>query len=130
MRTPSSSFALLLWHRAAITGQRPVITSEPQCGWFKRRMAKKCCWVPAVIFVHREICGETGELLSDERLLCDLDGSRADVDEQWLHLAKNPIEQSAHAYLTRLRAWQRVNAPDEWDPYRPVDLTKTPILEE
>lgn len=129
MRTPTPLEDLYAWHAAALAGRPPVITHEPHCGWFRCRLVKKGCWVPAQIFMVQLTDTETGELIMPEEQLCTVDGVQRDAEEQWLFLSENPTTEKDFEFQTRLRAWLRVNEPDEWDPYRPVDMTKTRIQE-
>lgn len=134
MRMPTPIEDQLAWHRGAVAvdGSVPIaaaVHADPQCGWFKRRMVKKGCWVPARIWLHQVVDHETGELSEPQQLLCEVDGERYEADDQWLWLCKEPITQAEFDYLTELRAWQRVNAPHEWDATVPVDHLSTPVLE-
>lgn len=114
MRQPSTFSALYRWHSAAIAGECPPIhDGEPQAGYYKRRMVKGGPWIPARIFVEREIDPETGELASDEVLCIEVDGTRRrDPCEHWTYLtaitrqefqalteehASNAIMQATHA---------------------------------
>ncbi len=137
MRTPTSPEAALAWHAAALAARTdwqrknltPVgVNEDPQAGWFKRRLIKNGPWVPARIWLDQEV--EDGELLAPERVLCEVDGQRRDALDQWLWLCQEPISEREFIYLTRLRAWQRVNAPEELERVGRVDHTETPIVEE
>lgn len=131
MRTPTPIDEQLLWHTAALASGADAMTvsGDPQVGWYQRRLVKKGCWVPARIWLEQEV-GDDGELLSDQKLRCEVDGVERDAADQWLWLCQNPITERAFNYLKKLRAWQRVNRPDEWDPMVPIDHTRTPITEE
>lgn len=130
MRAPTPPEIALAWHSARLAGaELETVHEEPHAGWFKRRLVKKGCWVPARIWLEQET-DEAGELIAPERMLCEVDGQRRDPADQWLWLCQEPISEREFNYLTRLRAWQRINAPEEWDPMVPVDHTKTPIVED
>ena len=123
---------LYAWHTAAVaageTGGPEIHGDEPQCGWFKCRLSKKGCWVPARIWVA-QVTDADGELTEPAVMHCEVDGDRKDPGERWTWICSNPITLREFEYLTRLRRWQRVNAPHEWDPMRPVDHLSTPVLE-
>lgn len=129
MRHPTPIDELYAWHSAAIAGKSPTVTSDPQCGWFKVPLVKGATPVPARIWCEQKI--EAGELIEPERLVCEVDGIARDPEEQWPWLCKRPIRVTEFEYLTQLRRWQRVNAPDEYAAARePVDHLSTPVLEE
>lgn len=103
MREPTPEASLYEWWRAATAGERvPVHEDEPQCGLFKRRIAPRGPFIPASIYVVREVDEESGELLSDERLACEVNGHPRDPQAEWLWLAKNPITQDDYDDLTIL----------------------------
>ena len=93
MRQPSGDSAYDWWRTALREGVAAagVHEDEPHPGLYKRRVAPRGPFVPARIFWVGEVAPETGELLSDERLACEIHGSPADPYEQWLWLAKHPI---------------------------------------
>ena len=74
----------------------PTHEDEPHCGLFKKRLVARGPWVPASIYVERTVCPDTGELLSDERLRCEINGHDADPVEAWTWLARFPISQSEY----------------------------------
>lgn len=89
----------------------PVWEGEPRCGWFVRSYSDRGILYPAVILMEREICEETGELLSDERLRCivakpgdgwpSIAGHEVDVWDEWLYLAKRPISKEEYHILAQ-----------------------------
>lgn len=96
MRAPSDQYAMFAWWRAAITASRRLaITSEPQCGFYKRKMTKGGVFVPVAIWLDQPCDSETGELADDEKLLCLVDGDMADAESQWSYCAGHPIPESA-----------------------------------
>jgi hypothetical protein len=104
MRQPTPLSNLLRWHRDALAGKRPPIhENDPQMGWFKVRMVRGGPFVPARIWIDREICPLTGELACDERFLCEIDGERRDVQREWVWLSKNPISKAEYDELCSLR---------------------------
>jgi hypothetical protein len=124
MRQPTPISALLRWHREALAGRRPAIhENDPHVGWFKVRMVRGGPFVPARIWIEREICPETGELASDEQMICEVDGFRRDLQREWVWLAKTPISKAEYDSLLAMRA-QR---PDMAATHAPLDMTETII---
>lgn len=110
MRTPTPESELYDWHRRALAGESPPVwEGEPMCGWFVRSFSDRGVLYPAMIFCEREICEETGELLSDERLRCivarpgdgwpSVAGHEADAFDEWLYLAKRPVSKEEYTAL-------------------------------
>lgn len=130
MRLPTPSAALYDWHTRALAGLQPVITQEPQCGWYKRKLVKGGVFVPARIWMVQEIDADTGELLSDELFQCEVNGAYADPEDAWTWICANPITEQEFRYLTA-RIEHAVKY-DETDPFavpnRPIDLLHAPIL--
>lgn len=123
MRLPSSIHESLAWHRAALRGLAKIDYHAPHPGWFKRRLTRGGPFVPACIFIEQEIDAETGELLDDERLICELSGERVEIGDEWPRLADHPITAAEFGYLTAIRlhaAWHDPEAP-EANPRRPID---------
>lgn len=105
MRQPTPIASLLEWHRDALAGKRPPIhDGEPHVGWFKVRMVKGGPFVPARIWVEREICPNTGELEGDERLFLEVEGERLNLMRHWVWLSKNPISKAEFDHLFELRS--------------------------
>lgn len=133
MRKPSDLALAFAWHAQACAGRAwhvQIHEDEPLCGFFKARLARKAPFVPARIWLRQEV-DDAGELTSPEVLLCEIDGVPKDPVAEWTRLCQYPITQTEFEYMTRLRAWQRANAPEEYQAaWRPVDHLKTPILEE
>lgn len=127
MRTPTPLAEALAWHTAAMAGHEPDTTEEPRCGWFKRKLVKHGPLVPARIWLDQEI-DEAGELLADERLLCEVNGQWAGADDQWPWLCGNPISNAEFDYLTASIAWSAEHAPHEprANPRRAVDWLAVP----
>lgn len=110
MRTPTPESELYAWHSAAMRGEKPpVYESEPRCGWYVRSYSYRGLLYPGIIFMEQNVCDETGELLSDERLRClvarpgdgwpTIAGHEADPIEEWTYLARMPISKSEYAIL-------------------------------
>lgn len=138
MRQPSDLTLVYAWHAQALgrvvvyqgkNVARIAVNDEPQAGWFKTQFVRKGPWVPARIWLDQPIDPATGELVGPEEYRCEIDGVLQDADRHWLFLCRQPIAESEFQYMTALRRWQRVNAPDEYDcAWRPVVHLSTPVL--
>lgn len=130
MRRPTPIAALYAWHAAALRGLRPLNDGTPRCGWYKRRLVRGGVFVPARIWMHQDICPETGDLVSDEILRCEVNGSPADPEDAWSWISANPVTEQEFRYLAARIAFAIQHEPD--DPFavpsRPVDLNHTPIM--
>lgn len=124
MRKPSSFLQLYAWHTAAVSGREPPTHDGiPQCGWYKTKLTKDGPWVPARIFIERDICPNTNELLGPETIGFEVDGLRADDPEgRWTWLT--PITQAEFEHLTDYR----LRSPHMADAKGKVDLSSTPTL--
>lgn len=130
IRRPTPLTELYAWHSAILAGHRPLTpVGEPQPGWFKRRLIKGGVFVPARIWLEQEIDEITGELMADERLLCEVAGERRDPDEEWTWLAGHPISEAEFDYMTATRSWAAWHAPNapEANPRRALNHLTTPI---
>ncbi|WP_444668396.1 hypothetical protein [Cereibacter changlensis] len=122
MRQPSSFAQLYQWHSDAVAGREPPQHDGlPECGWFRRKLVKSGPWVAVRIFVEREICERTGELLGPERLRCECDGQMRDPANQWTYL--EPITHAEYRALLRRAA----EIPAMAATMVPIDLTETPM---
>lgn len=105
IRQPTPISTLYAWHRAALAGLRPPVhEGEPQCGWFKTRLAKGGPFVPAVIRLDRDIDPATGELASPERIVCEVNGQPRNAWDAWGSLCKSPISREEYRDLQDLQA--------------------------
>jgi len=101
VREPTPDSVVFAWWWASLAGERPgVHEDEPQCGLFKRRIQARGPFVPARIYLDREVDEETGELLSDEVLRCEVNGTPRDPHQEWLWLAKYPVSVEEHEEIT------------------------------
>lgn len=86
-----------------MNGTYQITANDPQCGFYKRSKqvynTLEKVWVPAKIYLIREIDEETGELLSPEVVACMIDGIRKDPIEEWTWLAGQPISEEAYLKL-------------------------------
>lgn len=103
IRQPTPISRLYAWHRDALAGKPVAIhEGEPHCGWYKTRLVKGGPFVPASITIQREV-DENGELASDERLVCEVNGERRDPVKAWLSICKNPISRAEYLDLQDLQ---------------------------
>lgn len=109
MRKPTPDSELFDWHRRALAGENPPVwDSHPMCGWYVRNYSYLGTYYPATIYMEREVCEETGELLSDEIVRCTVyrpgddgvtAGHNVDPNEEWSYLAKRPITKAEYHIL-------------------------------
>lgn len=120
MREPTLLTDLYAWHRAALAGLKPQITSEPQCGWFRRRLVprysngvlnRNAPFVPCRIWLHQEIDAETGELAGPEELRCEVAGKPRDPIDEWAYLADSPITEAEYNFMVADAAYCREHHP-------------------
>lgn len=116
------------WWRAAVAGDRPPITEDPEEGFYKRRLVKGGPWVPVQIWIEAER-DEAGDLLSDEVVKCTVDGVLVDVHSHWSYCAGSPISESEFDYLARVSAHAKARNPREplANPRRKIDPLKFPL---
>ena len=102
--------------------------NDPQPGFYKTRLVKKGPWVPARIYWQGERDEETGELIEDERLFCEIDGRPADPFDRWTYLCGNPITEAEFNLMTADAAWCRENAPTDpkATPLSPINIREMP----
>lgn len=111
IRTPTPLADLYAWHRAALAGEKPQITHEPQCGWFKRRLVQGGALVAARIWLHQEIDPETGDLTAPEELRCEVGGKPRDPVDEWTWIADAPISESEFNFMVADAAYCREHHP-------------------
>lgn len=95
----------LEWHRKALAGENPPIHEENigdvHAGWYVRRFGDRYTapLFPAIIFWEGEHDPETGELLGDEVLRCEILGERYDPLVEWPMLCVRPISEAEYNSL-------------------------------
>jgi hypothetical protein len=101
------------WERAIATGDAPIHERDPQVGYYRvRRWPRKPYWLAARVWIEPgEVDPETGELLSDERFCCEIDGERKNPIEKWTWLAGHPITLEEFQWLTAQRPLQPSRPP-------------------
>lgn len=130
MRKPTPKEEIYDWHRQALAGGNPVITHEPQAGFFRRRLVKGGPWVSARIWLHQEIDSETGDLSAPEELRCEVNGKPHDVDDQWTWLAGQPIPEHEYKFMLADADWAKTHAHQapQANPREPVRSRNIPRL--
>ena len=83
------------WWNDALAGKSPQVTHEPQPGFFLKKEAQGV-FTPCSIWLEQPIDEETGELLGDEVLLCEIGGVPADPEAMWTWVAKRPCSREEY----------------------------------
>lgn len=123
MRKPSTEAELLAWHTAFLAGECPAYHETiVQCGWYKTKETKGGPWVPAKIYISRQTCKETGELLCDERYRLDINGIEFDPLERWTWL--RPISKKEYDDIIQ----RQRDIPAMQQTTRKIDLAEEPVL--
>lgn len=102
----------------------PVYEDSPQPGFYRTRNVKGGPWLPVIVWREPPEIDEVGDLMSDEVLLCMIDGKPANPYDRWLVFARNPI--SAEEYFALFAASSAPGAPPTNLPVDP--LTDAPIF--
>lgn len=116
------------WWEAAIAGRRtPILADDPQPGYYKRRLVRGGIFVPARIWQVETRCIETGDLVADVQLLCEVSTGPADPYEQWPYLGKHPVPEADFRYRVAVGEWATAHSPEapEANPRKAVNLNKT-----
>lgn len=121
MRTPTPDADLYEWWANAVTGnESPRHESDPQCGFYKRRMVAKGPWVPVKVICQREI-DIHGRLISDEQIVAVYPtGKEVPAANIWTHLT--PIGYLEFKALVASSSDDRMKAT-----HARVDLTTKPM---
>lgn len=133
MTLPTPQDDLYRWHTQALEDLSLhldlEVTDEVHCGWFKMRMVKGGPFVPAKTWLYSPVDEETGDLISDEVLQCEINGKYADPIDKWSWICSHPITEAEFNYLTATLAWTAENAPDEpmANVGEKVDWSKVPV---
>lgn len=128
MSKPTPRDELYAWHKQALEDRNNLLyieanPDEPQCGYFETRLVKGGPFVAARIWMYQPVDEESGDLIGDENLQCEVDGKYRDPAQAWSWLYNLPIDEARFKFLTDLRAWAEKNAPNEpfANPKKPVD---------
>lgn len=127
MRQPTARAPLYRWWRKALKAKgrfatlreakdagvdTPTIPETAQCGFYARKGERGGPWLPARIYPQQKVHAKTGELLEDERLVCDWKGASVQADtlefaeSQWLWFAGRPITQAEFKYGVGHQRWK------------------------
>lgn len=102
MRKPSDRHALWAWWRANQGAPQGDIPDDPQCGLYKVRR-KDRTWMAGAIDLLQDIDDETGELMSDEKLVAYVNTAERQWDRDphaaWPYMGQNPITERDHFAL-------------------------------
>ena len=135
MREPTTAPEALRWHTQALNDKALHLDIDlgddyetPKCGWFQTRMARGGPFVGARIWIEQEVCSETGELLSDEVIKCEINGQVRDPYDAWMWLCREPIDEATYRYLMARGEYARNYAPQEpsANPFAKTDWGKVP----
>lgn len=122
---PTPAKVAYAWHRAYMAGEKPMRSkTDPQCGWYQTKRVPGGPWVPARIWIEREIDFATGLLVAPEILICEVDAERVDPVEAWpnlLPISNDDYDRLCHRVLS-IAAMQSTT--------RKVNLVAEPILPE
>lgn len=127
IRRPTPASIAYAWWREAVAAPHLIdeVPQDPQLGYFKRRLVRGGPYVSARLYYERWIDDETGELLSDEKLICEVNGEFADPHEQWPWLCAMPISEAEFNYLEAVRrhvGWHEPDQPQA-NPRKAIDWT-------
>lgn len=99
MRKPLTDDEMFAWWRAALANKRhPGHESEPQPGWYKRRLVRGGPFVAARVWYHQDV-DDAGELLGEPVLRCSVDGRSTDPLDTWTWIMGHPIEPEEYDRL-------------------------------
>ena len=114
------------WRRTLDGERLPVQADAPQPGYYRRKLVKNGPWVAARIWIEEER-DEAGELQSEQKFFCLVDGKPVDAFEAWTWLANRPITEAEYRFMVDDAAWCREYAPHEpkANPTTPINLLTT-----
>lgn len=131
MRIPTPLDVQLAWWRDALDGMGKIVASalNPQPGFYKRKMVSGGIHVPARIWLEQDIHPETGELLCDEMIRCEIDGKERNAFDAWPWLWSNPISEAEYNYMRAQAEWAREHAPSDpaANPRQRLSALTTPV---
>lgn len=134
IRQPSTASSALAWYWQAINDKSLHLATEainydvPECGWYQGRQTRGGPFVPVRFWLEQEVCPDTGELLSDEIIKCEINGREADPQAVWSWVCQDPITEQEFDYMVARAKFARKWAPDEpaANPFKPTDWSKVP----
>jgi hypothetical protein len=99
------------WRVALRGGKQAVYESKPQCGFYKRRLAKDGPWL-AIAFWRNK----------DDQIVCCFEGKLVDPLEHWTFTAKYPVSEASYRHYIRNGHW-----PDDVAPSLPSNMPSDPF---
>jgi len=112
------------WRAALRGGKQAVQESNPQCGFYKRRLVKDGEWLPIAFWRNK-----------DDRIVCCFGGKLVDPVEHWTFAAKYPVSEAAYRHYIQKGHWPddspdvpRSNMPS--DPFEALKLEIEDKLEQ
>lgn len=130
MRQPTPLADQLAWWRHALHGSGKIVARslEPQVGFYKRKLVSGGIHVPARIWLEQDV-DETGELVADEVLRCEVNGEPRNPFHTWPWLFANPISEAEFRYMTAQAEWasQYSIFDPAANPYERLNPLTTPI---
>ncbi len=112
--------------RAALRGEKQLVQeTNPQCGFYKRRLAKDGPWLPIAFWRDK-----------DDRVVCCFEGKPVDPLVHWTFVAKFPVSETSYRHYIRNGSWPedgpqappRSNMPS--DPFEALRLEVEDKLEQ
>lgn len=104
------------WWSRALAGERVhVRDGEPMPGYYKTRIVRGGPWVPARIWIEREI-DDDGEQMNPDAFRCIVDGVERDALQEWVRLSAYPIPAAEYERLRK--------NPDPLPSGRPITLNE------
>jgi DNA polymerase-1 len=118
----------MAWWKEELLASRQPVPDEPQCGFYQRRLARRCPFVPARIWRERAADPVTGKPLDRDMLRCEVAGKPRDPFSEWQWLFGNPITEATYKFEIADGEWLKVYQPDhpKAHPDKPVDILKMP----
>lgn len=127
MRKPAPFNVLFAWWRSAVKGENPARHDGiPECGFYKVQKVKDGPFQAVRIFVVRELCPQTGELMDDEEYVIKISGIEDEKGPEYFWMFLKPISRSEYNRLLE----KQVHDPRYGDANRPVNLSEQPTYPE
>lgn len=101
------------WKRALAGAPVPIKDGFPEAGYYKTKAVRNGPWLPARVWLEREI-DDDGEQLNEDRILCLVNGVECDAVQEWVRLSAFPITPQEYERLRK--------APEPLPSHRPVSL--------
>src|SRR5271166_2724689 len=112
------------WRAALRGGRQPMQESNPQCGFYRRRIVKDGSWLPIAFWRNK-----------DDQIVCCFEGKLVDPIEHWTFAARYPVSETYYRHYIRSGHWPdegpeapRSNLPG--DPFEALKLEVQDKLEQ